>query len=146
MGCCLSAPAKKVEPLYYCNHAGKLITFTPIAAHSRKDELSFVNTEEANSFEAFEECYLIYAPWLDYWFEYCSAPIVVVKGKGKSKTQATCPQHINNYELIDMTTGLLKPDAMLKKDFRPIKKSVWEYLFHLYGGGPVIYFFGKSLW
>jgi hypothetical protein len=146
MGCCSSAQEKNIEPLYYCNHSGKLITYTPIEVHSRKDELSFVNTEEGNPFEAFEECYLIYAPWLDHWFDYCSTPAVATKPKHKPKDKdkaLAVPSHINNYELIELTTGLLKPNAILKKDFRPIKKSVWEYLFHLYGGGPVIYFFGK---
>jgi hypothetical protein len=34
----------------------------------------------------------------------------------------------------------LRPDAKPKIHFRPVNKLVWEYLFKLYGGGPVITF------
>ena len=34
----------------------------------------------------------------------------------------------------------LRPDAKPKQHFRPVNKLVWEYLFKLYGGGPVITF------
>lgn len=112
-----------------------VITFKPSQRHSRKDELSYVNTEDV-PFSPNEECYLINAQWLDQWFAYCS---------WTNKTgQPKRPSHIPNYELIEQNTGSLKIYKELKTDFRPIKKKVWEYLFKIYGGSPVIYFIGMQ--
>ena len=124
--------------MYYYSPSGTLVTFKPIKIHSRKDELSFVNTEDS-PFAPLEECYLIHAMWLDVWFAYCSW------NKGPSNEKAPkMPSHIPNYDLIDQTTAAMKPFKEVKTDFRPVKKKVWEYLFNLYGGSPVIYCIGMS--
>ena len=52
---------------------------------------------------------------------------------------------IDNYILMDAHKERLRPNAKPKKDFRPINKSVWEFFFHLYGGGPVITLKGKAI-
>lgn len=122
--------------LHYLNSEQKLISFNAIDFRNhipRNDELSFVNTEDSIPFQPKEECYLISAEWLDRWYAY-------VSNEGESAR----PGLISNETIIDPKTRKIKADVTLKTDFRPIKRSTWEYLFSLYGSRVVIYFQGSS--
>lgn len=61
--------------------------------------------------------------------------------KGEMKA---CIGPITNVPLVDPSnTFQVRGDVAVKKDFRPVCKSVWEYYFTAYGGGPVIMFYGN---
>jgi hypothetical protein len=125
--------------LHYLNAENVLVTFNAIdfTKHvAKNDELSFVNNEDSIPFAPKEDCYIISAEWLDRWYAYVSTD---------DATKAARPGMISNETIIDKKTGKIKATAVLKTDFRPIKRSTWEYLFTLYGSQVVIYFQGEGL-
>lgn len=126
-------------PISYFDSQGRLITFVPNVKRSRKEELIFVNKEESSRpFEAGEECYLINSKWLAKWLKYCSS--------NSYRKARKYPGPISNYLLVDEDHRCLKSNLKLKEDFRPVKEKVWVFLYIHYGGGPVLYFNGKSVY
>eukprot|EP01038_Epipyxis_sp_PR26KG_P006562 gene6562-9019_t len=124
MGCCAS---KIIVHAYYEPSKGKLIQFNPPLNHNGGVELRFVSSHDKYIFQPGDDCYLILAAWLSAWLEFAM---------GKSKF---VPGEINNYLLVDANKEHVVSSVRTKKDYRTIKKEVWEYLFERYGGGPAIY-------
>ncbi|RYG69916.1 hypothetical protein EON64_01520, partial [archaeon] len=82
--------------------------------------------QDAKRFGENDECYLLCTIWHEMWLNF-----VLKKTK-------RAPGLIDNNVLMDARRERFRPNTKPKKDFRPISKAVWEFFFHLYGGGPVI--------
>ena len=117
----------------YYNASGVLVRFSKPASHHSKNEFEFVTQEDSAKFSPNEECYLVHALWLQSWLDYAM----------EKRTHP--PNAISNIELLDSEGVNLRRNLKPKVDFRPVNRLVWEFLFRLYGGGPVIVFPGKVL-
>jgi hypothetical protein len=124
MGCVQSAPGLHA----YYSPTGLLISYERPKKHSARREYQYVSSQDAKRFQADDDCYLLCISWHKAWLNYALKRTKVV------------PRMIENYTLLDGKREQLRTNVMPKKDFRPINKAVWEYLFHQYGGGPVITF------
>eukprot|EP01035_Chromulina_nebulosa_P041866 gene41866-56695_t len=93
-------------------------------------EYSFVTSHDKSIFEAGEECYLIHSEWLSSWLRFAS--------EENDDPFPNVP--ISNGRLMQADGKSILRSIAPKKDFRPVSKAVWEYLFSQYGGGPVISF------
>lgn len=80
-----------------------------------------------------EMWFAVNADWVRAWL------LFVSKYKGE---EAHNPGTVDNMPLIsdDLTNGTfrIKTNLIIKKDFRMINKSSWDYYQHIYGGGPAI--------
>lgn len=104
-----------------------------LPVHNADAEYSFVTSHDKSSFEAGEECYLIHSEWLSSWLRFAS-----------EENDDPFPKvPISNERLMQADGKSILRSIAPKKDFRPVSKAVWEYLFAQYGGGPVISFLGK---
>lgn len=109
-----------------------LVVYNRRFHHSKADELEFVSSHDTVVMSGGDECYVVSAPWLQKWIAY-------VKGEN---LEGVGP--ITNLSLIDpANTFHIKSNIVVKRDYRPVCKSVWEYYFAAYGGGPVIMFYGN---
>eukprot|EP01031_Cornospumella_fuschlensis_P039380 gene39380-47936_t len=122
MGCAASSTGLHA---YYAP-SGELVSYERPKKHSSRREYDFVSVQDAKRFGENDECYLLCTIWHEMWLNF-----VLKKTK-------RAPGLIDNYVLLDARRERLRPNVKPKKDFRPINKSVWEFFFHLYGGGPVI--------
>jgi hypothetical protein len=128
MGCC---QPKQVVHAYY-EPTGELVLFEYPKQHAARREFDYVQAHDITKFHPGMDCYVVPADWHTSWIEF------VTKATPKP------PGPINNKLLLD-EKGRVKPGLKHKKEFRPISKSVWQYYFKRYGGGPVILFQGKSI-
>jgi hypothetical protein len=98
-----------------------------------KAQYSFVSAHDGYV-NSGDECYLINAEWIENWTSFVTAT---------SKN----PGVIDNHKLCDISgkdeslTATMKSGLLPKTDFRPINKTMWEYFYGLYGGGPVLVLF-----
>ncbi len=127
MGCLQTKNA--IHAYYEPN--GELIQFVHPKTHNPNDELVFVSSQDTKQFKPEDECYILSAKWLSRWLEFAM------------KKNKDGPGLITNNFLLNVDDKIL-PDIKPKDDYRPVNKFVWEYLFKLYGGGPVITFKGGS--
>lgn len=125
MGCCESK-----DTLYaYYNPSSALIKYNnPTGGHHCKNEFSFVTQEDSSKFAPNDECYIVHSGWLQEWLDFAM------------EKKIDPPKGISNRLLLDERGVGLKSNMKAKYDFRPINRLVWEFLFRLYGGGPVIVF------
>lgn len=128
MGC---IQGRRVIHAYY-EPNGDLVQFQHPKNHRPSDEFKFVSSQDSNHFQALDDCYIISAPWLTEWLEFAL------------KKNRKWPGPISNKRLLNFD-NTFQTDLKPKDDYRPINQAVWEYLFKLYGGGPVIYFKGQIL-
>lgn len=117
---------------YYEPDGENLIFYLNSDGHVPKQELDFVNSFDSKSFAPNDQCYLIDSNWLMAWYMYAS-----------EKTHDPLPA-IDNEKLLNSEKNGLSEHVKVKTDFRPISKTVWEYLFRNYGGGPVLTFYVPS--
>ena len=121
------------KSLAYYGPDGNLLTYKMNSKHDGKKEFQFVSSHDGVLLPG-EECYLIHSKWLDSWLSYVQAT-------------SRLPGFISNRELVNISgvepniVVSMKRDIKVKIDFRPIKKVVWQYLFGLYGGGPILVLF-----
>jgi hypothetical protein len=80
-----------------------------------------------------EVWYAIQSQWITNWL------LFVSKHRGKAEY---APGEIDNMPLIsdDLPNGvfIVRPNLVLKKDFRMINKRSWDFYVAQYGGGPAI--------
>ncbi len=126
MGC---LQAKGIVHAYY-EPNGELIQFNQPKIHKAKEELVFVSSQDTKQFNAEDECYVISAKWLARWLEFAM------------RKKKNLPGSISNHVLLSASGDTIEQYLKPKDDYRPVNKAVWEYLFKLYGGGPVITFKG----
>jgi hypothetical protein len=108
---------------YYDDEGNVIIHDVDTVVHNRQKEYTYVLSKDKTGFHAGENCYLIHTIWMNSWLEY-------IKGGEE------IPGPISNEELVDICRYRnIKP----KKDFKILSKHVWEFLFKLYGGGPVLF-------
>ncbi len=129
MGCIQNKGA--VHAYYEPN--GELVQFTYPSSHNPNDELVFVSSQDTKQFQPMDECYVLSAAWLAKWLDFAM------------KKKPLMPGPIPNNTLLNFDNTLL-PNVKPKVDYRPVNKAVWEYLFKLYGGGPVITFKSKNVY
>ena len=131
MGCANSKDSKRDPQMYY-SPDGDLINFNPKFHHSASDELKYVSSHDIVVMSGGDECYVLSTAWLQKWISYAKGQLQGPIGP------------ISNLLLVDPgDTFKVKKALVVKKDFRPVCKNVWEYYFAAYGGGPVIMFHGK---
>ena len=90
--------------------------------------------EERNSIRSLEADNLIYkglwylvsAQWLEQW-----------RNWSRRNSLSARPGPINN-ELFFTSTGKLKQHLQITADYRGVSSHTWDYLYGLYGGGPVV--------
>lgn len=129
MGSCLSKPG----PFKYYNSDGELVSFDSSVSYTTPySEYAFVSISDSVRFFAGTECYMVNAKWLGNWLQYAM------------KKDSKRPGNINNDCLLNRSKDRILPNVKAKIHFRPVNKKVWEFLFKLYGGGPVISFKGSS--
>lgn len=126
---CIQGKAHGIHAYY--DPTGRLVTFEHPKKHSPKRELTYVSTNDSTKFNAEDECFIISTIWHTEWIDF------VMKKTSKP------PGEITNTLLLQDKDNL-RPGLKPRKDYRPINKLVWEFLFRLYGGGPVITFKGKT--
>ena len=132
MGCMKSLPDRDI-PLSYTNPHSQVIYHyrRKMKKIHRRDQLNFVTqNDSSNHLKPGDHCYLMSSIWLKNWLDYCS------------DDHHSNPGLISNDILLDANTDMLCAHKKLRVDFRPVKQIVWEYLFQIYGGGPVIYITG----
>jgi hypothetical protein len=130
MGCTNSKHISE-EQLYYAPD-GTLVAHNKNFHHSKADELDFVSGHDTVVMSGGDECYVVSSDWLQKWIGYIRNDVASPVGP------------ITNLPLVDpINTFQVKSNIAVKKDFRPVCKSVWEYYFAAYGGGPVIMFYGE---
>lgn len=107
----------------------------------------FVASHDSNVMKGGNECYIITVTWLNTWLAYakgimiCNKIISLNHGIGESKE---IPPKIDNSSLVERSDKYqVRSNLVVKVDFRPISKDVWEYYFKKYGGGPIIVFYGR---
>jgi len=132
MGGCCGVALK--EDLGYYNFQGRLVKHKYGVKHSADDEFTFVNGNDRSGFQAGDECYLIQSKWLHSWLRYSS-----------EKADPNPPQEILNSSLLDESGFTTMAGILPKINYRPVTRQVWEYLFEVYGGGPVIAFIGNQI-
>ncbi len=127
MGC-----LKQSRPVHaYYAPTGELIEFSYPEHHHAKKELKFVSDNDTTRFNENDDCYVVSTVWHTEWLDFAT------------KQTTVHPGPIDNERLLDPNNRNIAAKGLKhKKDFRPISKAVWEYLFKLYGGGPVILFKG----
>lgn len=126
-----SGIASKPQVAYY-NFQGTLVRHAPQESHDTDAEFEFVTKHDKPSVEAGEECYIVQANWLSAWLKSIS-----------EETNVPFTEEISNRNLLDENGLSIRQSEILpKKDFRPVSRAVWEFLFEKYGGGPVIAFRG----
>lgn len=131
MGCINSVPQAS---LMYKDPAGNLHVYNPSEApnHSPSMQVKHVATREQGKVRGGEEFYLITRSWLTQWIEFT---------KGDVPKFAT---RIDNSLLIDPSdANKLLSTVEFKKDYRLVRKEVWEYYFELFGASPIIVLTGK---
>jgi len=136
---CNSSNIQDDQPLYYLDvENNDIVCYNPGSINrldklSPVDQLTHVNKLEAGDyFHPGEICYLIDSKWLTKWYIYCD-----------NRKKSDNPGKITNDRLIDSKIGLLHHYVQMRVDCRTVKRSVWVYLFELYGlYGPVLYFPG----
>jgi hypothetical protein len=116
----------------YYNYTGTMIKHYQLSTHNADDEYTFVTSHDKSIFEAGEECYLIHSEWLSSWLKFAS----------EENNDPFPKVPITNGRLMQGDGKAILGSILPKKDFRPISKAVWEFLFSQYGGGPVISFLG----
>ncbi len=127
MGC---LQAKGIVHAYY-DPSGELIRYNKPQIHHAKEELVFVSSQDTKQFHPEDECYVISAKWLERWLLFAM------------RKKKLLPGFISNNTLLSASGDTVAEDLKPKDDYRPVNKAVWEYLFQLYGGGPVITFKGR---
>jgi hypothetical protein len=127
MGC-----LKQSRPVHaYYAPTGELLEFSYPEHHHAKKELKFVSDNDTTRFNENDDCYVVSTVWHTEWLDFAT------------KQTTVHPGPIDNDRLLDPNNKNIAAKGLKhKKDFRPISKAVWEYLFKLYGGGPVILFKG----
>lgn len=133
MGNCCSSFKLSRDEIGYYNYTGTVIKHHLLSVHNADAEYSFVTSHDKSIFEAGEECYLIHSEWLSSWLRFAS--------EENDDPFPNVP--ISNGRLMQADGKSILRSIAPKKDFRPVSKAVWEYLFSQYGGGPVISFLGK---
>jgi hypothetical protein len=133
---CLSSRSKSEDQspprqIYY-DPSENMIVYDGSFVHNSRVEMNLVSSHDSVVMGGGDECYIISADWLIRWVDFA---------KGISKS---APGEISNHVLIDPNNKMkLRSNIVLKKDYRPVCKYVWEYYFIGYGGGPVIMFCGN---
>jgi hypothetical protein len=132
MGCLQSNDKIGIQHAYVApgDDEKMIISFQSPKTHNPKEELAFVSGQDQKRFNIGDECYLIQAEWLQQWLDFAT---------GKSFP----PGSISNKSLLNGVGDSTNPSLIPKRDYRPVSKLVWEYLFKLYGGGPVVTLRGK---
>ncbi len=131
MGCCCGKESTLVPQWSYCSPKGNIITFPgPPIQHDATAEYDFVKSNDTRVFKQGDCCYLVDSMWLKQWGDFAS------------KTSEQIPEAIDNSSLLNDDRTNINPSKRIKVDFRPISEKVWEHLFGLYGGGPVVFLKG----
>ena len=86
-------------------------------------ELDSITRVDVHAFFPHDICYLISAAWMATWLEF-------VKG------QCPPPGPVNNRFLISLSATR---QPLPKLDFKLVSAGVWEFIYKLYGGGPVMF-------
>mmetsp|Transcript_5617 Transcript_5617/g.9235 ORF Transcript_5617/g.9235 Transcript_5617/m.9235 type:complete len:976 (-) Transcript_5617:126-3053(-) len=133
MGCDYSLESEGYETdagLSYFNPNGSIVSFPHLykSKVTAFAEWMFVNHHANFLVRKDTEYHLISAGWYAEWKEYANRHTTLQPGP------------ILNNKLVDANTGRLKEKCTLLRDYVIISKDAWEYLFSLYGGGPIIYF------
>ncbi|KAF0744317.1 hypothetical protein Ae201684P_018725 [Aphanomyces euteiches] len=97
--------------------------------HSPLNELSAVKACHRATPKPGETWYVVAAPWIENWLVFVS---------NLKHTNEDAPGSIPNHFLIDGTTGRLRANLRIKRDFRLIDGASWALYHGWYGGGPVI--------
>jgi len=133
MGCDYSLESEGYETdagLSYFNPNGSIVSFPHLykSKVTAFAEWMFVNHHANFLVRKDTEYHLISAGWYAEWKEYANRHTTLQPGP------------ILNNKLVDANTGRLKEKCTLLRDYVIISKDAWEYLFSLYGGGPIIFF------
>jgi hypothetical protein len=113
--------------------------------HDAAAEWKFVSDNDAPVVGGGEEYYLINSLWLTSWANFAAPPVDVTAGAPAPAPPAAFYDPIDNNPLIDVNNEYaLRRNAKFKKEYRAISKAVWDFLFSLYGGGPVLLFYVPS--
>ena len=128
------------KQLVYTNTDGFDIVHTELEQNKKKrkksdltQQLHFVSAEDSKGFHVNEELYLINSAWLDAWFLSVSSSFSV-------NDVDSSPGPIKNNILLNDQQKFRAGQMRLKVDYRIVNKAVFEHLFEVYGGGPVVFF------
>jgi hypothetical protein len=132
MGCITSVPQASIM---YLDPEGKLRVHNPtdIPPHSSSLQLKHIASLETSKIRGGEEFYLISKAWLAKWIDFTNGNV----------PKFTSP--IDNSVLVDPNDDRkMLASAEFKKDYRLVRKQVWEYYFMMYGASPVIVLKGEE--
>ncbi|ETV64776.1 hypothetical protein H257_18410 [Aphanomyces astaci] len=80
--------------------------------------------------------YMVSMTWWLQWVAY-TTPISVDNQLDATATTQR-PPSVYNFDLVDPTTGNLKPHLERHRDFEVVTRASWLALMELYGGGPAL--------
>lgn len=138
-------PQSTVCASFYINPSYEQVSYHGVSVSSSKkmvalnkkftEEKKFAECDgDSNTLKPGEECYMIHKTWWKQWKDQCSSVEV-----SNSSNSSCKPSGINNNDLI-AESGLVNGSIKIGIDCHLVTRQVWEFLFSIYGGGPVIYF------